>query len=144
VILPKNRQFGDKLFAARVGGVGFGMSHQLQTKAQVSACNRGLVPTKTPASSRTLLIFAIVLALTALRVMPPEFAGFASHSHVIKHVEAKDKKPYLERTGTEFAVQTADFGTAPLVANFVLPPAPVGFETQASKGAYRNRPPPLS
>lgn len=123
--------------------VGFRMSHQPPTKARVDAYTRSSVLKKNLASSRTLLIFAIVLALTALRVRPPEFASFASDGQVIKHIEVKDKRPCLERTGTEFAVQTTSFGTAPPAANFVLPPAQVGFEAQHSKGAYRNRPPPL-
>jgi hypothetical protein len=144
VILAKAPRFGYKLF--RVGfrkSVGFRMTHQPPIKARVDAHTRGSGLKKNLASSRTLLIFAVVLALTALRVRPLEFASFASHGHVIKHVEAKDKRPYLERSGTEFAVQTADFGTAPPAANFVLPPAGVGFEAQPSKGPYHNRPPPL-
>jgi hypothetical protein len=142
VIVAKNRQFGYKLFAVRVRPVAFRMSRQSHPDIQVDTCDRCSASKKNLVPARTLLIFAVVFALTALRVRPPEFVSFASHDCASTH-EVKDKKQCLERTGTEFAVQTASIGTAPPAANFVLPPAQVRFVAQPSKGAYHNRPPPL-
>lgn len=143
MILAKNRQFGYKLFAVRVRPVAFRMSRQSQPDIQVDACDRCSASKKNVVPARTLLIFAVVLALTVLRVRPPEFVSFASHACASTH-EVKDKKQCLERTGTEFAVQTATFHAALPIADFILPPTYIGAEAQRSKGAYRNRPPPLS
>jgi hypothetical protein len=119
------------------------MIRKSHTEVQVSACHRSPVLKKNLVPSRALLIFAAVLALTAHRVRPPEFASFISHDYLIKQAGVQDKKQYLERSGTEFAAQTATLRTAPPIADFALPPAYIGNEAQQSKGAYHNRPPPL-
>lgn len=90
----------------------------------------------------TLVQFALVVALLALRSTPPDLTLVQAHE-VVKQSAAHDKRPCVQRSDTEFDSSGSETSVAPVLSEFDLFHPHPGSKARECNTALCNRPPPL-
>ena len=86
----------------------------------------------------------MILAVTALRLTPPDFSTVFNPESTLKQAETNDKKQFLERQGAEFAVPIDRFQSALPLADLALPLMQFAAEAHDAQHPYQDRAPPLT